>query len=296
MSTTTGSQGKHPPRPMPHTPRSMIWPPTTSSSTPPATNPSSTPPPTSRSTTHTIAALHQRLDALMEASRSADDRLRAMFKPRTMTVFAETRLSDLSDAIAMSRGIPTKATARDGGELPVLSVPDLRLGSAAPRFIDTEVLDDYGLRIPEPGDVLRHRSKVARSAKHSWSPKARFRSSRHSRWPSSMCSTNPGSTPGISVHGSPCEPAREQLRRLARGAGIQRIPIKELENLIIPIPSLRIQHEIGERFVTFETAIESHRAIAACLEQLCALDLAVNFAEAKDASAAPAEKSDEEKG
>ena len=33
-------------------------------------------------TTHTIAALHQRLDALMEASRSADDRLWAMLEPK----------------------------------------------------------------------------------------------------------------------------------------------------------------------------------------------------------------------
>ena len=74
------------------------------------------------------------------------------------------------------------------------------------------------------------------------------------------------------------EPAREQLRRLARGVGIQRIPIKDLASLIVRVPPLEDQREIGERFHAFETAIQSHRAVTACLEELRDLDLVVTFA------------------
>jgi len=76
------------------------------------------------------------------------------------------------------------------------------------------------------------------------------------------------------------EPAREQLRRLARGMGIQRIPIKDLGSLIVRVPSLQIQREIGERFRAFETAIQSHRAVTASLEELRDIDLVVTFADA----------------
>ena len=176
----------------------------------------------------------------------------------------------------------------------MLSVADLRRGSAARLFIDTEALEDSGLRMPEPGDVLVSieggtvgETFVVAEGVTPFVPSQQVAvihvldESRLHAWYLGAWLTT--------------EPAREQLRRLARGAGIQRIPIKELETLVIPIPSLRIQREIGDRFVAFETAIESHRAIATCLEQLCGLDLAATFAEAKDASAAPAEKSDEEK-
>jgi restriction endonuclease S subunit len=74
------------------------------------------------------------------------------------------------------------------------------------------------------------------------------------------------------------EPAREQLR-LARGRGIQRIPIKDLASLSVEIPPLADQREIGRRFLGFENAIRAHRAVTVCLEQLRDLDLVVTFAD-----------------
>jgi restriction endonuclease S subunit len=60
--------------------------------------------------------------------------------------------------------------------------------------------------------------------------------------------------------------------------GIQRIPIKDLASLIVRVPPLQDQREIGERFRAFETAIQSHRAVTACLEELRDLDLVLTFA------------------
>jgi restriction endonuclease S subunit len=76
------------------------------------------------------------------------------------------------------------------------------------------------------------------------------------------------------------EPATEQLRRLARGAGIQRIPLKELSSLIVPVAPIDTQREIGERFRAFDTAIRSHKVVAACLEELRTADLIISFADA----------------
>lgn len=75
------------------------------------------------------------------------------------------------------------------------------------------------------------------------------------------------------------EPGSEQLRRLARGAGIQRIPVKDLASLIVRVPPLAEQQEIATRLRAFETAIQSHRAVTLCLEHLRDHDLLVTFAE-----------------
>ncbi|HZQ86077.1 MAG TPA: restriction endonuclease subunit S [Acidimicrobiales bacterium] len=77
------------------------------------------------------------------------------------------------------------------------------------------------------------------------------------------------------------EPAAEQLRRLARGLGIQRIPIKELSSVVVQVPPIHEQRRIGERFRAFENSIRSHRAVTACLEGLRDADLVVTFAEMK---------------
>jgi len=74
------------------------------------------------------------------------------------------------------------------------------------------------------------------------------------------------------------DPAQEQLRRLTRGSGIQRIPIKDLSSLVVPIPRIARQREISERYRAFGAAIRSHRALVACLEELREVDLMTVFA------------------
>jgi hypothetical protein len=194
-----------------------------------------------------------------------------------MSSFTETRLADLSNVIAISRGIPTQATA-SVGELPVLSVTDLRLGSAARRFVDAEVLDDYDLWTPEAGDVLLSieggavgETLVLGEGVAPFVPSQQV-AIIHVLDETDLDAWYLGAWLAT-------EPAREQLRRLARGSTIQRIPIKELQTLVIPMPPLEIQRDLGERFLAFETAINAHGAIVTCLEQLRALDLAVAFAE-----------------
>jgi restriction endonuclease S subunit len=73
------------------------------------------------------------------------------------------------------------------------------------------------------------------------------------------------------------EPAREQIRRLARGTAIQRVPINDLASLTVRIPPVADQREIARRFRAFEGAIQAHRAVTACLQNLRDLDLVVTF-------------------
>lgn len=75
------------------------------------------------------------------------------------------------------------------------------------------------------------------------------------------------------------ELAGEQLRRLARGSGIQRIALKDLPALELSVPPIEVQREIGERHRAFDSAIRAHRAITRCLEELRSVDLDVTFAD-----------------
>jgi hypothetical protein len=236
-------------------------------------------------TTRTIDALRQRLKALIDASRSADDPVAGHAGAETMSSVTEARVADLADVLAIDRGIPTQATTRQGGELPVLSVTDLRDGSAAQNFVDRADLRDYRLQIPEPGDVLVSieggtvgETLVLSEDENPFAPSQQVAlihvldETRLDAWYLGAWLAT--------------EPAREQLRRLARGSRIQRIPIKELQSLVIPMPPVEIQRDIGEQFLAFQTAIGLHRKIATTLEQLCTLDLAMTFAKTAVASTA----------
>lgn len=199
-----------------------------------------------------------------------------------MTVFAETRLSELSEIVAISRGMLTQDTLPHG-ELPVLSVADLRNGSPPRRFADRATADDARIAVPGPGDVLIGVEGGTVGESYAiWEQTAPFIPSQQAvvlrvRQPSRL-------DPWYLGAWLTTEPARERLRRLTRGAGVQRIRIKDLWSLTIPVPALEAQHEIGQRFLAFEAAITSHRAVAACLDELRALDLVVAFADSAGAS------------
>lgn len=76
------------------------------------------------------------------------------------------------------------------------------------------------------------------------------------------------------------QPAREQIRRLARGAAIQRVPVNDLASLTVMIPPAENQREIGRRYQAFENSIKDHRAVITCLQDLRDVDLIVTFADA----------------
>jgi hypothetical protein len=195
-----------------------------------------------------------------------------------MTTFEDVRLGDLVPlAIEITRGFPTQRTVADG-DLPVMSIAALRTGSPPRRFANRDDVADLKLDIARPGDILvaieggtigeilvvphGHRDVVPSQQA------ATLRvvdASRIDPWYLGAWLSTKG--------------AEEQLRRLARGSGIQRIAMKDLASLTVSVPPFEHQREIGERFRAFDASIRSHRAITSCLEQLLEADLVVAFAD-----------------
>jgi hypothetical protein len=195
-----------------------------------------------------------------------------------MTAFQEIRLGDLVPSeVTVTRGFPTQRAVTDG-EVRVMSVAALRNSAAPKYFADRDAIMDVGIDLARPGDVLVAieggtvgETLVVPDGLEEFVPSQQAATlrvgdpTRIDPWYLGAWLTT--------------EPATEQLRRLARGAGIQRIPIKELSSLIVRVPPLSEQRKAGERFRAFETAIRNHRAVGACLEELRDLDLVVTFAE-----------------
>ena len=194
-----------------------------------------------------------------------------------MTTFEEIRLSDLALALAITKGFPTQR-ALPKGDVRVMSVAAIRNTALAKHFADRDDLADLGMELARPGDVLVAieggtvgETLVVPDGIDEFVPSQQAATLR--------ISDTTRLDPWYLGAWLTTEPAREQLRRLARGLGIQRIPIKDLASLIVRVPPLRDQREIGERFRAFEAAIQSHRAVTACLEELRSLDLVLTFAD-----------------
>lgn len=192
-----------------------------------------------------------------------------------MTINPEFRLGDLVPLLDITRGFPTQRTVPEG-DVPVMSVAALRNASLPKHYADR--MDIGESDIARPGDVLVAieggtvgETIVVPDGLQDFVPSQQAATLRVQDW-SRL-------DPWYLGAWLSTEPASEQLRRLARGLGIQRIPIKELSSLIVRIPSLGEQREISERFRAFEMAIRSHRAVSTSLEELRDLDLVVTFAD-----------------
>jgi restriction endonuclease S subunit len=190
--------------------------------------------------------------------------------------FQEIRLGEISDAVSVTRGFPTHRAMPEGG-VPVMSIADLRNDSPPRHFADREDIHDVGLEPARPGDVLISieggtvgETLVVPDGVDEFVP---------SQQAASLRVLDGSIDPWFLGAWLSTEPAREQVRRLARGSGIQRIAMKELPSLILRLPPLDDQQAIGARFRAFEISIRSHRSVAACLEDLRNLDLQVIFAE-----------------
>lgn len=194
-----------------------------------------------------------------------------------MTTFEEIRLGDLVPALTVTKGFPTQRAMPDG-DVRVMSVAALRNAASPKHFAERDDIVDLGMELARPGDVLVAieggtvgETLIVPDGKDEFVPSQQaatlriIDTTRLDPWYLGAWLTT--------------EPAREQLRRLARGLGIQRIPIKDLASLVVRVPPLQDQREIGERFRAFEAAIQSHRAVTACLEELRSLDLVITFAD-----------------
>jgi restriction endonuclease S subunit len=195
-----------------------------------------------------------------------------------MTDFEEVRLGDLEGVLTISKGFPTQR-ADPEGEVRVMSVAALRNETPPKLFADPDDIRDVGLSLARPGDVLIAveggtvgETTVVPEGLDEFVPSQQVATLRvidHTQL-----------DPWFLGAWFATEPAREQIRRLARGTGIQRVPLHDLASLTVRVPPLADQRDIGRRFLTFENAIKGHRAVAACLEELRDVDLIVTFADA----------------
>jgi restriction endonuclease S subunit len=193
-----------------------------------------------------------------------------------MTSFDEIRLGDLADVLSITKGFPTQRASSEG-EVRVMSLADLRNENPPRYFANRKTIGDVGLTTAKPADVLVAveggtvgETLVVPDGIDEFVPSQQVATLR--------VLDNTRLDPWYLGAWLTTEPAREQLRRLARGMAIQRIPVKDLASLTVSVPTLSDQREIGRRYLAFETAIQSHRAITSCLEDLRDLDLVVTFA------------------
>lgn len=185
------------------------------------------------------------------------------------------RLGDVL-GLTITRGFPTQRAVPEG-DVRVMSVAMLRNTAPPKHFAERDALADLGMDVAQPGDVLVAieggtvgESLVVPPGIDDFVPSQQAATLR--------VTDSTVLDPWYLGAWLTTDAAREQLRRLARGLGIQRIPLKDLGSLIVQVPALATQREIGEQFRAFETAIQSHRAVTACLEELRSLELVLTFA------------------
>jgi hypothetical protein len=193
-----------------------------------------------------------------------------------MTTFQDVRLADLGHAVAITKGFPTQR-ALPKGDVPVMSIAGLRNQNAPRHFATFADIEDLRIEDGRPGDVLV--SIEGGTVGETLIVQPDFAEFVPSQQAATLRVIDTSTLdPWYLGAWLSTEAAREQLERLARGMGIQRIAMKELSSLSIRVPSLERQHEIGRRFIAFEKAIRSHRSVTACLEDLRDADLVVTFA------------------
>ena len=193
-----------------------------------------------------------------------------------MSKATELRLGDLFPAVlTVTRGFPTQRAVLEDG-VRVMSVASLRNSTPPRHFADRHGITEADLG--HPGDVLVAieggtvgETLVVPDGLEEFVPSQQAATLR--------VADRTLIDPWYLGAWLTAEPAAEQLRRLARGLGIQRIPIKELSSLVVHVPPINEQRHIGERFRAFETSIRAHRAVTACLEDLRNADLVVTFAQ-----------------
>lgn len=206
-----------------------------------------------------------------------------------MTQFDEVKIADLGEALRIIRGFATARSTPDG-DVPVMSVAMLRNGTPSKNFADRQTLQEVGTPAVQVGDVLV--AVEGGTVGETLVVPEEFEEFVPSQQAATLRVLDDGRIdPAYLGAWMTTEMARDQVRRLARGSGIQRVPVRDLAALTIPLPSIADQREIGRRYLVFEHAIQSHRAATACLEDLRDVDLLLAFAQSHAPASAGAESS-----
>jgi hypothetical protein len=69
-----------------------------------------------------------------------------------------------------------------------------------------------------------------------------------------------------------------QMRRLTRGQKVQRIPLRDLNTVSIPLAQRSTQTAVGDQYRNFQAAIKVHRQTAQRLEDVCTAASEMDFA------------------
>jgi hypothetical protein len=186
-----------------------------------------------------------------------------------------TRLGALADGLTISRGVPTQVTA-PSGQLPVLSVPELRTGAVAKRFVNEGVLGEAHQGIAVEEDVLI--SLEGAAAGEIFVVPGHFPNFVPSQQVAVIRILDRARLdPWYLGAFLSTESARNQMRRLARGEKVQRIPVKDLDTVTIPLLQISTQSSYGGSYRAYQKAIRAHRATAEHLERMCAADVETTF-------------------
>ena len=183
------------------------------------------------------------------------------------------RLADLVGDGLIVRGLTTFRTASTG-EIPVMSIADLRAQRPARHFVDPENLLESEELIAVPGDVLISieggtvgEGLVVGKNQSTFVPSqqvAMIRIGDHQKLDPWFLVAWLGSEQGVT-----------SLKTITRGAGIQRISRNDLYKLEVPVPPLRDQKNIGELARNFNETIQSHRRVIAQMEELLPIEINV---------------------
>jgi type I restriction enzyme S subunit len=176
------------------------------------------------------------------------------------------------------------------GSVPILSVASLIGDKEASAFIETDDIDQLGALISRPGDLLIAIEGGSVGDSFFVTPTLPL------FVPSQQAVTVRVMEPSTLLPeylaawvSSPV--GRQQLLRLARGGGIQRIALSDLLKLSVPMPPMDVQRNIGDRLAGLSEAIAEHRKVLDALNELRELELTWLFRDEGTTSPAPANSS-----
>ena len=180
-------------------------------------------------------------------------------------------LEDLGDVVQIARGVPTARTTPHGS-VPVLSVASLIGDKKASAFIETDDIDELGALISRPGDLVI--AIEGGSVGDSFFVTQTLPLFVPSQQAVTVRVTDPLILLPEYLEAWVSSPiGRQQLLRLARGGGIQRIALSDLLKLSVPVPPMDVQSNIGERLAGLSEAIAEHRKVVEALNELRELEL-----------------------